>query len=493
MRGDLIAIVVLGRRSWDGGHRAMGNAQGNAANITAPPCANSAASKMAPPRHPAADDDEDYDAIADMAWAHVNDENQPPGAYNLGGNGKPVRRQSSGRGSSTGASPAPALRSTSAPASAKLKRGKQQAREEQDEISPSKRRRVDGHEDQACNDESRKEHREDVEEEDGEDENEDDSMIATMAWEALRSGSPTASVASSAWSGECKACRGHHRPHTCGKPKPASAKEECKACKGRKRAHTCGLEVEIAQKREQCKACRGKKRAHTCGKGTGETLKKGSVGKQSVSGGGMTQKTIKKGSVGKQASAAAAAAASSANAAKPKASKEKKKSGNKGGKKKGVDGDDAKAAEAAIRVMMQEEEEEEEEEEEAFSKTGRALKKSIKGKEAKRNAAANQSESESSGSESEGDDDDDDDDDGDDDAGSNWSHGMVKLLMKAYGRVRPDSSDFWGDVASGVPGKTAQECCDRYHAKFPTPGAIKGETSFPLVSASFIQSCASCS
>ena len=467
----------------------MGNAQGNAANITAPPCANSAASKMAPPRHPAADDDEDCDAIADMAWAHVNDENQPPGAYNLGGNGKPVRRQSSGRGSSTGASPAPALRSTSAPASAKLKRGKQQAREEQDELSPSKRRRVDGHEDQACNDEGRKELREDVEEEDGEDENEDDSMIATMAWEALRSGSPTASVASSAWSGECKACRGHHRPHTCGKPKPASAKEECKACKGRKRAHTCGLEVEIAQKREQCKACRGKKRAHTCGKGTGETLKKGSVGKQSVSGGGTTQKTIKKGSVGKQASAAAA---SSANAAKPKASKEKKKSGNKGGKKKGVDGDDAKAAEAAIRVMMQEEEEEEEEEE-AFSKTGRALKKSIKGKEAKRNAAANQSESESSGSESEGDDDDDDDDDGDDDAGSNWSHGMVKLLMKAYGRVRPDSSDFWGDVASGVPGKTAQECCDRYHAKFPTPGAIKGETSFPLVSASFIQSCASCS
>jgi hypothetical protein len=462
----------------------MGNAQGNAANIIAPPGAISVASKMAPPSHPADDDDADYAAIADMAWAHVNDENQPPGAHNLGGNGKPVRGQSSGRGSYAVASPAPALRSTPAPASAKLKRDNQQAREEEDGLSSSKRRRMDGQENQACNDESRVEHQEDVEEddEDEEDENEDDSMIATMAWEALRSGSPTASVASSAWSGECKACRGHHRPHTCGKPKPASAKEECKACKGRKRAHTCGLEVEIAQRREQCKACRGKKRAHTCGKGTGETLEKESAGKKSVSGGGKKHKTIKKGSVGKQASAAAAA--SNANAAKPKASKDKKKSGNKGRKNNGVDGDDAKAAEAALRVMMQEEEEEEEK---VFSKTGRVLKKSIKGKEAKRNAAANQSESESSGSESESGDDEDDGDEGhDDDAGASWSPGMIKLLMKAYGRVRPDSSDFWGDVASGVPGKTAQDCCDRYHAKFPTPGAIKGEANFPIVSSSFI-------
>ena len=40
----------------------------------------------------------------------------------------------------------------------------------------------------------------------------------------------------------CAACRGRHRPHTCGKVFPTQSikKAGCAACRGRHRAHTCG-------------------------------------------------------------------------------------------------------------------------------------------------------------------------------------------------------------------------------------------------------------
>lgn len=55
---------------------------------------------------------------------------------------------------------------------------------------------------------------------------------------------------------------------------------------------------------------------------------------------------------------------------------------------------------------------------------------------------------------------------------SEWTSEQDSALQSAYFRVRP-SSNFWFEVSKKVPGKTANQCFDRFYSAYPTPSTAQ--------------------